>query len=87
MAAATPVVVTRTCPWPEIASHDAGFWVDQTPDAIADAVIAVLGDEPAAQAMGRRGRALIAGHYTWSHAAAALIHEYEAIATGPDSVG
>ena len=73
MAAATPVVVTRTCPWPEIASHDAGFWVDQTADAIADAVIAVLADEPAAQAMGRRGRALIAGQYTWSHAAAALI--------------
>jgi glycosyltransferase involved in cell wall biosynthesis len=87
MAAAVPVVVTRTCPWPEIASHDAGFWVDQTPDAIADAVIALLADEPAAQAMGRRGRALIAGHYTWSHAAAALIHEYEAIATGPSSVG
>ena len=87
MAAATPVVVTRTCPWPEIESHGAGFWVDQTSDAIADAVIAVLGDVPAAQAMGRRGRALIAGRYSWSHAAAALIHEYEAIAAESVHVG
>ena len=87
MAAATPVVVTRTCPWPEIASHEAGFWVEQTAEAIADALIAVLADEPAAQAMGRRGRALIAGHYSWSFAAAALIDEYEAIATGAVNVG
>jgi glycosyltransferase involved in cell wall biosynthesis len=79
MATAVPVVVTRTCPWPEIESHDAGFWVDQDPGAISGALIALLGDAPAAQAMGRRGRALIAGHYSWSHAAAALINEYEAI--------
>jgi glycosyltransferase involved in cell wall biosynthesis len=80
MAAATPVVVTRTCPWPEVASHEAGFWVEQTPGAIADALIALLADEPGARAMGQRGRALIAGQYTWRHAAAALINEYEAIA-------
>ena len=41
----------------------------------------------AAQDMGRRGRAFIASHYSWPHAAAALINEYEAIATDPIHVG
>ena len=30
MAAAVPVVVTRTCPWPEIEARGCGFWVDQS---------------------------------------------------------
>ncbi len=87
MAAARPVVVTRTCPWPEIESHGAGFWVDQTADAIADALMSVLDDEQAAQDMGRRGRALIARQFSWSHAASALIDEYDTIAAGTVSVG
>jgi len=81
MAAATPVVVTRTCPWPEVEAHQAGFWVDQTPEAIAGGLNAVLSDRAAAREMGRRGRALIGSRYSWSHAAAALIREYETIAT------
>jgi glycosyltransferase involved in cell wall biosynthesis len=79
MAAALPVVVTRTCPWPEIEAHGAGFWVDQDPDAIASALAELLDNEQAAQEMGRRGRALIAGHFSWSHTASALIREYEGL--------
>jgi glycosyltransferase involved in cell wall biosynthesis len=81
MAAATPVVVTRTCPWPDVESHRAGFWVEQTPDAVATAVNAVLADPFAARDMGRRGRALVTSQYSWAHAASALITEYEAIAS------
>ena len=80
MAAGTPVVVTRTCPWPEVASHGAGLWVEQTPAAIAAGLNAVLSDSAAAEEMGRRGRLLIASRYSWSHAAKALIREYEAVA-------
>ena len=87
MAAGKPVVVTRTCPWPEVESQAAGFWVAQSADAIAAGLNAVLSNEAAAQDMGRRGRALIASHYSWPHAAAALINEYEAIATDPIRVG
>jgi phosphatidylinositol alpha-1,6-mannosyltransferase len=80
MAAGTPVVVTRTCPWPDIDTHTTGYWVEQTAGAIADGVNAILDDPAAATEMGRRGRELIAAHYSWSHAAAALIREYERIA-------
>src|SRR5205823_14844743 len=87
MAAGTPVVVTRTCPWSEVESHGAGYWVDQTGEAIASGVNAIFSNEAAAQAMGRRGQALIAARYSWPHAAAALIHEYESIATAAVRVG
>ena len=80
MAAGKPVVVTRTCPWPEVESHQAGFWVDQTADAIAEGLNAILSNPLAAQAMGRRGRALIASQYSWPSAAGALIKAYEDIA-------
>jgi glycosyltransferase involved in cell wall biosynthesis len=80
MAAGTPVVVTRTCPWPDVATHNTGHWVEQTADAIADGVIAVLRNPTAAREMGRRGRQLVAANYSWPHAAAALIREYQAIA-------
>jgi glycosyltransferase involved in cell wall biosynthesis len=87
MAAGKPVVVTQTCPWPEVESQAAGFWVAQSADAIAAGLNSVLSNEAAAQDMGRRGRAFIASHYSWPHAAAALINEYEAIATDPIRVG
>jgi len=87
MAAGKPVVVTRTCPWSEVEAQAAGFWVAQTADAIAAGLNAVLSNDAAAQDMGRRGRAFIASRYSWPHTAAALINEYEAIATGPIRVG
>jgi len=80
MAAGTPVVVTRTCPWPDVESHHAGYWVEQSADAIAAGVNAVLADTSAATEMGRRGKMLIASCYSWRHAADALIQQYEAIA-------
>lgn len=80
MAAGTPVVVTRTCPWPDIETHQSGYWVEQNAGAIADAVTAVLSHPTAAAEMGQRGRQLIAANYSWSIAAAALIREYQNLA-------
>jgi len=87
MAAGKPVVVTRTCPWPDVESHRAGFWVEQTSDAVARGVNAVLSDRCAAHEMGCRGRSLVATQYSWPHVASALINEYEAIAANTVPVG
>ena len=87
MAAGTPVVVTKTCPWPDVESHQAGFWVEQTPDAVATAVHAVLSDPSAARAMGCRGRSLVAAQYSWPHAASALLNQYKTIAADTLQVG
>jgi glycosyltransferase involved in cell wall biosynthesis len=79
MAAAVPVVVTRTCPWAEVERHGAGYWVEQSADAIAGAVQALLADPTAARAMGARGRALIEQKYRWDVVARDLIQYYERI--------
>ena len=87
MAAGTPVVVTRTCPWRDVESHRTGFWVEQTPDAVAAGVNAVLSDRSTAREMGCRGRSLVASQYSWPHAASALINQYQAIAADTVQVG
>lgn len=80
MAAGTPVVVTDTCPWEEIETEGAGFWVPHTSGAIANALDELLDDEDAARAMGARGRALVARRYTWEASARALVDGYQRIA-------
>jgi len=57
LAAGTPVVASRHCPWPELEGQRCGRWIDAEPAAIVAAVDATLRDEP--RAMGERGRAFI----------------------------
>jgi glycosyltransferase involved in cell wall biosynthesis len=66
MDAGVPVVVTRTCPWSEVEQHGAGFWVEQRPDAIADALLRIFERPDLAHEMGSRGRALVATRYGWN---------------------
>jgi glycosyltransferase involved in cell wall biosynthesis len=80
MAASVPVVVTRTCPWPEVHRHGAGFWVEQRADAMADALHRVLSNPHAAHEMGRRGRALAEARYRWDIIANMFAVQYRALA-------
>ena len=59
LAAGTPVVVTRTCPWHEIEEFGCGYWVEQRSEAIAHALVQILSDRTAAAEMGASGRRLI----------------------------
>jgi glycosyltransferase involved in cell wall biosynthesis len=65
LAAGTPAVVSRTCPWPELEAHRCGFWVEQTPDALAAAALRLLADPAGARAMGARGRELVRLRHSW----------------------
>jgi glycosyltransferase involved in cell wall biosynthesis len=80
MAAAVPVVVTRTCPWPDIHRHGTGFWIEHRAGAIADALDRVLADPTAAREMGRRGRALAESRYRWDVIARSFATQYRALA-------
>jgi glycosyltransferase involved in cell wall biosynthesis len=81
MAASRPVVVTRTCPWPDVAAFGCGYWVDQSAAAIAGALSSVLDDAAAAAAMGQRGARMIESRYGWASVARAMAACYaEAIA-------
>ena len=76
MAVGTPVVVTRTCPWPDVEREGAGLWVPQDADAMAAALTEILGDDERARTMGERGRALVARSYTWPAAARTIADGY-----------
>ena len=77
MAAGRPVVVTRTCPWPDVERAGAGFWVEQRVAPIAAAILAVIGDPQRARQMGERGGALIDRSYSWAAIGRQMTRCYE----------
>lgn len=76
LAASVPVVATRTCPWPELETEQAGRWVAQDAGAIAAALDDILGDAALARSMGARGRDLVRRRYSWERVGAAMAAEY-----------
>ena len=76
IGAGLPVVVSRGCPWPQIETWRAGFWVDNTPDQVADALVSLAVDRPAAREMGERGRRAIREHLGWDRLAADMLQAY-----------
>jgi glycosyltransferase involved in cell wall biosynthesis len=79
LSAGLPVVATRTCPWEELETAGAGFWVEQQPQAIADAVHRILADPTAAREMGARGRSLAQSRYSWEPIAQAMREQYQTV--------
>ena len=76
LASGVPVIVTRTCPWSEIETHECGFWVEQTAPAIADA-LRTLADDPRRRArMGERAVALARDRYSWDAIAPQMARLY-----------
>jgi glycosyltransferase involved in cell wall biosynthesis len=81
MSAELPVVASDFPLWRQIV-HDqhCGVCVDPTrPQAIADAVRALLADPTRATTMGRAGRAAVLQHYHWPRAEAELLALYRAL--------
>jgi glycosyltransferase involved in cell wall biosynthesis len=86
LAAGTPVVVSRTCPWPSVEPAGAGFWVAQETSATADALRRIIADEDAASAMGRRGRALVEKKFSARAVGARWVQCYTEIGGRPLAV-
>jgi glycosyltransferase involved in cell wall biosynthesis len=80
MAAAIPVVASDFPLWRELIDG-AGVLVDPLDvDAIAAAVDRLLANPAQAEAMGARGRELVASRYSWEGEAAKLLELYERLA-------
>jgi glycosyltransferase involved in cell wall biosynthesis len=77
LGASVPAVVAKTCPWAILDEFDAGRWVEQTPTAIAKALIEVLSDSSKARAMGERGRKLIQERFSWEGVGRAMVQLYQ----------
>ena len=66
LAAGMPVLTTRGTPWEELQTYKCGWWVDNSVEAIRDALIDVT-QRPSQELteMGQRGKELVAAKYTW----------------------
>jgi glycosyltransferase involved in cell wall biosynthesis len=65
MACGTPVVISRTCHYSEVAEVGAGYVVDLDPRQIADALLRLLANPSLRQQMGDAGKSLIESRFTW----------------------
>jgi glycosyltransferase involved in cell wall biosynthesis len=79
LAAAVPVIATRTCPWPELETQACGRWVEQTPASIADAIRDLADDPAMRQAMGQRGSAFARDRYSWDSIARMMTGIYAGV--------
>jgi glycosyltransferase involved in cell wall biosynthesis len=83
MAAGCPVVISNQMDLaPDILREGAGLVVAPTVDAIADAMVWMLTNEPVRQSMASRGRRLVMERFTWENCAQELSLAFEDILSG-----
>ncbi|TCT03969.1 glycosyltransferase [Aquabacter spiritensis] len=77
LACGVPVVCTRGAPWPGLAEHGCGWWIDHGVAPLVAALEDAMGMPPAALAeMGARGRRWMAADFSWDRTARDLIAVY-----------
>ena len=77
LAAGTPVVTTTGTPWTQLATHQAGWCVEPTPEALAGALTqAVALSDAERNVIGRRGRQLIETQFSWETIATQMLDAY-----------
>jgi glycosyltransferase involved in cell wall biosynthesis len=74
LAAGTPVVASRSCPWPELVEQRCGRWIDATTDQVAAAVGELISE--GARAAGLRGREFVLRSRTATQTAVAMRELY-----------
>ena len=81
MACGRPVVITRECYFPRVATEGCGLVVEDgdDPAELAAALAHVLDDRQGAEAMGRRARDLICAEYTWARVAKRTVDLYQSL--------
>ncbi len=80
MAWGRPVITSTGTPWKEVADVGAGWWVKPEEGVLAQVLSEALGKEQEVlDAMGARGRALVAERYGWRVPAERLIKAYEEV--------
>lgn len=87
LSAGTPAIVSRGAPWSGIVEANCGWWVEPSPERIAEALLdaTARGNEPLRQ-MGLRGRAWVSREFSWWSVAGRMTRLYEWIMRGmPES--
>jgi phosphatidyl-myo-inositol alpha-mannosyltransferase len=86
-ACATPVVASDISGYRGVMEPEAGLLVPPgDPDALAEAVAELLGDEARRERLGRSGRAIAQERYSWEGIAKRLAELYESLTGSPKAV-
>jgi len=78
LACGTPVVISTSCHFPEVAEAKAGHVVPLEVDRIAQSLLDILGDETKRRQMSQRAMELIHRRYTWPKIAEQTLEAYRA---------
>jgi glycosyltransferase involved in cell wall biosynthesis len=80
LAHGLPVLTTTGAPWPMLTKRRCGLWVDPNVDGIAAGLRQATSlDSTTLQAMGARGRTLVAGEFGWKRIANQFVAMYESL--------
>lgn len=83
MAAGKPVVITKSCNFPEVASAGAGLCIDSNPESLSTGLRAILEmSREQRSLMGARGRDLVLNNFTWETSGRKLATVYRQICAG-----
>jgi len=78
LAFGLPVITTKGAPWEELTAHECGWWINLGHSELRQCLKGTLSFSKAElSAMGERGRALMAGKYSWRQVAAEMKQSYE----------
>ena len=77
LAVGLPVVISKYCYFPEVASAGAGIETETDVGQVASALGSLIVDPELASKMGRAGRDLVRSRYSWESVAAAFVKLYE----------
>ncbi|MDP9173070.1 MAG: glycosyltransferase [Planctomycetota bacterium] len=77
MACEAPVVISRSCHFPQVAEFGAGIITELNADEIAGAIGRILAAPAAARLMGCAGRELVVARYTWPIVARQMLDAYD----------
>ena len=87
MAYGKPVITSTNTPWQEVAESGAGWWVDNDPARLAQAIGELMAMDDARRAeIGANGRKLVEAKYTWAAVAQQMSKVYRRVSTEADNM-
>ena len=87
MAHGKPVITSTNTPWQEVAVAGAGWWVDNDPARLAQAIGELMAMDDARRAeIGAKGRKLVEAKYTWAAVAQQMSEVYRRVSTEADNM-
>lgn len=80
LAHGKPVIASKFTPWRELEEKGCGWWVENSPERLAEA-IRIFAETPVEvrAEMGRRGRSLVESAYSWPSVARQMMACYERV--------